>query len=65
MDGGALVLKVTASGVTKTGEVRQPSGSGGIQRAVLVGDTLWTLSQSGLQANDVDGLAKTAWLPSS
>lgn len=64
-DGGALVLRLTPSGVTKAGEVRQPSGSGGVQRSLLVGDTLWTLSQSGLQANDVKSLTKSAWLPLS
>ncbi len=65
LDGGALVLTVTSSGVTKAGEVRQPAGSGGVQRSVLVGDTLWTLSPNGLQANDVKSFTKSAWLPLS
>ena len=53
---GATVLKVTASGIEKSGTVDHAT----LQRALLVGDTLWTLSPQGLQANDAETLHKTA-----
>ncbi|MGI5226616.1 beta-propeller domain-containing protein [Actinoallomurus sp. CA-142502] len=60
---GALVLSAGASSVRRLGGVRPPDAAGPVQRALLVGGTLWTLSASGLQANDATTLAKTAWLP--
>ncbi|HEY0542684.1 MAG TPA: beta-propeller domain-containing protein [Actinoallomurus sp.] len=59
---GALVLSATASGVRRLGSVRPSQNAGPVQRALLVGDTLWTLSPSGLQANDATTLTKTAWV---
>jgi Beta propeller domain len=59
---GALVLSATASGVRRLGGVRSP-GDGPLQRALIVGGTLWTLSASGLQADDATTLTRTAWLP--
>jgi uncharacterized secreted protein with C-terminal beta-propeller domain len=60
---GVLVLTVTPAGVHRVGGVSVPSGAGGVQRTMLIGNTLWTLSPAGLQANDATTLAKTAWLP--
>jgi uncharacterized secreted protein with C-terminal beta-propeller domain len=60
---GALVLKVTASGVHRVGSVRPPATAGPVRRALLTGGTLWTLTATGLQANDATSLAKTAWVP--
>lgn len=60
---GTLVLKVTASGVHRAGTVRPPSTAGPVQRVLVTGGTLWTLTPAGLQANDVTSLAKTAWVP--
>jgi uncharacterized secreted protein with C-terminal beta-propeller domain len=59
---GTLVLTVTTSSVHRTGTVRTPQTRGPVQRALVVGDTLWTLSPAGLQANDATTLAKTAWV---
>jgi Beta propeller domain len=59
---GALVLSATGSGVRRLGSVRPHGNAGPVQRALLVGNTLWTLSASGLQANDAITLARTAWL---
>lgn len=58
-----LVLKVTSSGVRWRGALTQPADAGGVQRAILAGGTLWTLSPTGLQANDATTLARTAWIP--
>jgi hypothetical protein len=38
-------------------------GGGQIQRSLIIGDTLWTLSQAGLKANDLSTLAPEAWVP--
>jgi hypothetical protein len=35
------------------------------QRALVIGDTLWTVSMQGLQANDLTTLERTAWLPNT
>lgn len=60
---GVLVLSVTSGGVRRLGSVNRPADAGGVQRTMLIGGTLWTLSPAGLQANDATTLAKTAWIP--
>ena len=62
-ENGALALSVTPSGVRRLGHVAQPKSAGAIQRALVVGGTLWTLTPAGLQASDLTSLAQTAWLP--
>jgi uncharacterized secreted protein with C-terminal beta-propeller domain len=37
----------------------------GIERAVVVGDTVYTISESGVMANDLSNFAQVAWLPYS
>ncbi|MGI5203401.1 beta-propeller domain-containing protein [Spirillospora sp. CA-108201] len=56
-DGGppeALALKVTGTGVTRLGTVRNPGGDlgGGVSRSLVIGDTLWTFSDAGARAVD-------------
>jgi uncharacterized secreted protein with C-terminal beta-propeller domain len=61
----ALVLKVDGTGVHRTGTVRHPGEDGyssPIQRSLIVGDTLWTLSEQGARATDAASLAERAWL---
>jgi hypothetical protein len=36
---------------------------GGVHRSLVVGDTLFTLSDGGLEASGLDDLAERAWLP--
>lgn len=60
---GALVLTVTPSAVHRLGSVHPPESAGPVQRALLVGGTLWTLTPAGLQANAATSLGKTAWVP--
>jgi hypothetical protein len=62
-ENGALALSVTPSGVHRLGHVAQPKSAGAIQRALVIGGTLWTLTPTGLQASDLTSLAQTAWLP--
>ena len=69
-DGGALVLKVTANGITQLGTISHPwltnpdeKLPGQIRRSLVVGSTLWTVSGSGLKANDLTTLDDIAWIP--
>ncbi|MFF0775435.1 beta-propeller domain-containing protein [Nonomuraea wenchangensis] len=69
---GALVLRIDDSGVSKLGMIRHPAqkqeGSDqpyqpGIQRSIVIGSSVWTLSQEGLQVNDAASLDSQAWIP--
>jgi hypothetical protein len=65
---GALVLRVEAAGFTELDLVTHPvsgrwDGGGQIRRALVVADTLWTLSDLGLQANALSTLEEIAWIP--
>jgi hypothetical protein len=63
---GALVLKVSDSGLTEVGMVSQPAGTGQvsstIRRSLVVNNMLWTVSDAGLQANSLSTLDKVGWL---
>ncbi|MFF0307287.1 beta-propeller domain-containing protein [Streptosporangium sp. NPDC004379] len=71
--GGALVLRIDDSSVTRTGTITHPrpgnDGNGrfaydpGIRRSVVIGDDLWTVSDLGLKVSALDGLADRAWIP--
>ncbi|MEV6929589.1 beta-propeller domain-containing protein [Dactylosporangium sp. NPDC051485] len=56
----ALVLSVRDKAVTQAGAITQPAP---IERSLIIGDTLWTQSAEGLQANDASTLAVQAYLP--
>lgn len=64
---GATVLRVGDGGLTEIGQVRQPTVDGRIgpqpiRRALVVGDTLWTLSWYGLAATGLDRLDTRGWV---
>ena len=62
----AVALRVTDSGLTEVGRIRQPAVEGAVptvRRTLVVGETLWTLSDYGLQASDLSTLARVDWLP--
>ncbi|WP_248965894.1 beta-propeller domain-containing protein [Sphaerisporangium perillae] len=68
----ALVLKVGDGAITKTGVITHPKPSAPsgfapatptIQRCLVIGDTLWTVSDTGLKASDATTLADRGWLP--
>jgi Secreted protein containing C-terminal beta-propeller domain distantly related to WD-40 repeats len=64
--GVALVLHVGTAGLRVEGTIDNPgSSAGSIERTLVIGDELWTLSPSGLQANDLATLHRAAWLPFS
>ncbi len=58
----ALALRVHDGGLTKAGEIRQRDGSP-IRRSLVAGGALWTMSDTGLQVNDLTTLARIASLP--
>jgi hypothetical protein len=64
----ADVWTVSSSGtLDQVGTLAQPgSGEGGypeIERAVIVGNDIYTLSEQGLMVNDMSSLSQLAWLP--
>jgi hypothetical protein len=67
-DAGALVLRVGAAGFTELATLSHPvpanwERSGEIRRSLVVGDTLWTVSDLGLAANALsNNLEETGWV---
>jgi hypothetical protein len=64
---GALELRVADSGFTELGTLRHATTATNpyaavIRRSLMIGDTLWTVSDAGLAA-DRPGQARLGWLP--
>jgi uncharacterized secreted protein with C-terminal beta-propeller domain len=65
---GALVLRVDDRAVTEVGMVRippaklRPEAPNQIRRSLIIGDVLWMLSYTGLQAVDSSTLDDLAWV---
>jgi hypothetical protein len=67
---GALVLRVDDSGITKTGFITQPDtanttgdpGYSPIERSLIIGQTLWTISAAGAMASDLITLRQQGWV---
>jgi hypothetical protein len=57
----ALVLRLDAAGLTEVGRISHPNGI--VQRSLVIGDELWTVSDAGVMVNDLDRLAQRAWIP--
>jgi len=66
---GALVLSVHDASITQAGTVTHPNTPRNaqlpIRRSLIIDQTLWTVSDNGLKANDMNTLSQTAWLPFS
>ena len=68
---GALVLRIGDSGITETGFVTQPGtanttgypGYSPIERSLIIGQTLWTISTAGARASDLTTLRQQGWVP--
>lgn len=60
----ALVFTAGPGGLRRLGSVRHPGGGdySPIRRSLIVGDTLWTVSDSGARASDARTLADQGWL---
>jgi len=69
--GKVLVLRVDGSRLYRIGLLANPITPGavddgqGIQRSLLVRDTLWTVSSSGVQVSSPTSLARIGWIPFS
>jgi uncharacterized secreted protein with C-terminal beta-propeller domain len=59
---GALALRVTGNGLAQVGTIRPPSNDA-VRRSLVVGNVLWTLSDTGLQASDLSTMDRLSWLP--
>ena len=66
---GALVLRISGTSLTRAGFISPPQsgGYGGspIERSLVIGQTLWTVSPGGVLASDLTTLRQQAWLPLS
>ena len=68
---GALVLRIDDSGITETGFITQPDttsttgypGFSPIERSLVIGQTLWTISTAGARASDLTTLRQQGWVP--
>jgi len=68
---GALVLRIGDSGITETGFITQPDtatmtgypGYPPIERSLIIGQTLWTISAAGAMATDLTTLRQQGWIP--
>jgi hypothetical protein len=65
---GVLVLRVSGDHLSQLGFLTQPYSSTvgyayPIRRSLVIGDTLWTVSEDGLMASDISTLQRTAWIP--
>jgi hypothetical protein len=67
--GAAVVLHVSKDGLQVQGTIRNPAVSSvdsydtGIERTMIIGSDIWTMSSSGLQSSDLHSLDKRAWVP--
>nr|WP_042187008.1 beta-propeller domain-containing protein [Kibdelosporangium sp. MJ126-NF4]CEL17742.1 Uncharacterized protein MJ1554 precursor [Kibdelosporangium sp. MJ126-NF4]CTQ91034.1 Uncharacterized protein MJ1554 precursor [Kibdelosporangium sp. MJ126-NF4] len=57
----ALVLRLDGNALTEVGRVSHQTGM--IRRSMVIGDELWTVSDGGLMASDLDKLGQRAWIP--
>lgn len=65
--GGALVLDVGGDSITEHGVITRSENApqapyAMVSRSLVIGDTLYTRWEDGLQANDLDGLGERGWL---
>jgi hypothetical protein len=67
---GALVLRIYDAGITEAGFLSQPDPgyasnpykSGQIERSLVIGHTLWTVSDAGAMASDLTTLRQLTWI---
>ena len=65
---GALVLRIDDSGITEAGFIKQPAtatsyvGSPSIERSLIIGQTLWTISSTGAMASNLTTLRPLTWV---
>jgi hypothetical protein len=64
---GALVLRISGTSLARAGFISTPRSGGyygqSIERSLVIGQTLWTISSGGVLASDLTTLRQQAWLP--
>ncbi|GIF46932.1 hypothetical protein Afe04nite_14710 [Asanoa ferruginea] len=63
---GALALRLSGSRLEQLATVRHPTSTpwqGSIRRSLMVGGTLWTVSDGGMRATDTTSMRDAAWIP--
>ncbi|HEX6206884.1 MAG TPA: beta-propeller domain-containing protein [Actinomycetota bacterium] len=66
---GAVAVRLQGDGLWKAGTLSHGDGAvgewlpGGIRRSLVVGDLLYTVSETGLEASDLQTLDDVAWIP--
>jgi hypothetical protein len=58
---GAVGLHAARNDLSEVGRITHPAGQ--IRRSLVVGQTLYTISDAGVKASALDGLADRAWIP--
>jgi len=59
------LFHVAGSSITQIGSVASPDsqGYGAVQRSLVIGSTLWTVSANGLMASDINSVHQIRWVP--
>ncbi|MGK5674372.1 beta-propeller domain-containing protein [Micromonospora sp. URMC 106] len=57
------LLRVSGTDISEVGTVSHPGDPGAVTRSLLVGDVLWTVSDTGLRAVDPTTARSLDWLP--
>jgi uncharacterized secreted protein with C-terminal beta-propeller domain len=60
MNSSAVALRVTDTGLTPIGTIRQA-----VRRSLVIGDVLWTVADNGLGAASLSTMDQLAWLPNN
>jgi uncharacterized secreted protein with C-terminal beta-propeller domain len=61
---GALALHVTGDGLREAGRLTPPAQTyASTRRALVIGDVLWTVTDTGLLASNLSTMDRLAWLP--
>ena len=66
---GAMTVRLESDGLWRAGTLSHGDGAvgdwwpGGIRRSLVVGDLLYTVSETGLEASDLQTLHDVAWIP--
>jgi hypothetical protein len=68
---GALVLRIGGSSIAETGFITQPDAANtpaygeplAIERSLVIGQTLWTISAAGAMASNLTTLRQQGWVP--
>jgi Beta propeller domain len=60
---GAIAFHVGRNGITELARITHPVAEAAIRRSLVVGNRLFTLSDSGVEASSLTSFADLAWIP--